>query len=83
MLTEKDLKSIGFVFFEKENNKDVFINECNFNRDEKIHLGETYKDKTCIVIENNCGQYYFMGRIKNKKELKKLLDQVGVNYAAT
>ena len=80
MITAKILNSVGFLFSEKENNKDVFINECVLSRDEKIHLGETYQDKTHVVIENNCGQFYFMGWLKNKRELKKLLEQVGVNY---
>jgi hypothetical protein len=83
MLTTKKLESLGFVFLKKEGYKSVFINDCHANRGEKICFGEIYEDKRYIAIENNCGQFYFMGWVKNKKELKKILKQVGVFLAKT
>ncbi len=81
ILNREDLESIGFVYIKKEGGKYVFINESKKNRDEKIYFGEMYKDKRYIVIENNCGQFYFMGWLKNKKELKKLLNQVLISFS--
>ncbi|MBE7649147.1 hypothetical protein [Tenacibaculum finnmarkense] len=81
MVTEKNIESIGFVFLKKEEGKRVFINKSKFNRDETIHFGEIKGELRYIVIENNCGQFYFMGWLKNKKELKKLLKQVGVSFS--
>ena len=80
MLTLKNLESLNFVFVQKDGNKSVFQNNCEFNRDEKIHFGEVYKDRRYIAIENNCGQFYFMGWLKTKKELKKILEQVGIGF---
>ena len=74
------LEILGFVFLEKEGDKDVYLNKSEFNRDEKIYLGKIKDDLRYVVIENNCGQFYFMGWLKNKKELKKLLKQVGVGF---
>lgn len=79
-LCEKDIESLGFIFLKYENSKIVFINNSIFNRDEKIHFGELYQDKRYIVIENNCGQFYFMGWIKNKEELEIILNQTCVNF---
>jgi hypothetical protein len=76
MLTRKNIKSLGFVCLEK----DTFINESPNNRDEKIYFGEIYQNKRYITITNNCGQFYFMGWLKNKKQLKRLFEQVGVSY---
>jgi hypothetical protein len=80
MLTTKNVKSLGFVFLEKRKEKLSFINESDKNRDEKIYFGELIENKRYIVIENNCGQFYFMGWLKNKKELKKILEQVGIFF---
>lgn len=80
ILKTKDVESIGFVFLKIDGNKYVFVNESKFNRGEKIHFGELYEDKRYIAIENNCGQFYFMGWLKTKKELKKILYQVGVTF---
>ena len=76
----KDLELLGFEFLEKEGDKDVYINKSEFNRDEKIYLGKIKDDLRYVVIENNCGQFYFMGWLKNKKELKKLLKQVCIDF---
>ena len=81
ILNRDDLESIGFVYLKKEGGKYVFINESKNNRDEKIYFGEFYENKRYIAIENNCGQFYFMGWLKNKKELKKLLKQVLINFS--
>lgn len=83
MLTTKNVESLGFVFLKKDGNKDMFINESILNRDEKIYFGEIYEDKRYIAIENNCGQFYFMGWLKNKKELKKILEQVGIGFSGS
>ena len=81
ILKTDDLESIGFVYMKKECGKDVFINKSKDNRSEKIHFGELYENKRYIAIENNCGQFYFMGWLKNKKELKKLLKQVLISFS--
>ena len=81
MLIEKNIESIGFVFLKNEEGKRVFINTSKFNRDETIHFGEIQGELRYIVVENNCGQFYFMGWLKNKKELKKLLKQVSVSFS--
>lgn len=80
VLTEKEVELLGFMFFKTEEDKSVFINNSKFSRDEKIYFGEIFEDKRYIAIENNCGQFYFMGWLKNKKELKKILQQVGVGF---
>ncbi len=76
-----DVESIGFVFLKKEEGKYVFINKSKNNRDEKIYFGEIYEDKRYIVVENNCGQFYFRGWLKNRKELKKILKQVLISFS--
>ena len=81
ILNRHDVESIGFEFLKKEEGKYVFINKNNGNRDEKIHFGEIYENKRYIAIENNCGQFYFMGWLKNRKELKKLLKQVLISFS--
>lgn len=79
-LTQKEVESLGFVFFEKKESKSVFLNNDKSSRDERIYFGELFEGKRYIAVENNCGQFYFMGWIKNKKELKKVLSQVGVCF---
>lgn len=73
-LDEDDLFKTGFQFLDSREGKLRFINE----RDEKIYFGDFYKELRYIVIENNCGQFYFMGWLKNKNELQKVLKQVGI-----
>jgi uncharacterized membrane protein len=78
MLKTKNLESLGFVFLKKEGTKPVF--RCNISRDETIYFGEIYGDKKYIAIKNNCDQFLFRGWLKNKKELKKILEQVCVGF---
>jgi hypothetical protein len=77
MITEEQVKDLGFEFLEMDGDKKVFLNESENNRDERIYLGKN----DYVVIENNCGIFYFMGWLKNIKELKILLKQVGVEYS--
>lgn len=79
-ITQKKIESIGFVFIRKDGDKLLFLNKSPFNRDEKIYLGSEYESLRYVAIENNCGQFYFMGWLKNNKELKKVLKQVGVEF---
>lgn len=78
-LDEQDIIDLGFEQIEtRPHLKKEFINNKEFGRDEKIYFGEFFDKRRYIAIENNCGQFYFMGWIKNKSELEKVLEQVGV-----
>ena len=79
-LTKKDLESISFKYLKKDGDKSKFINKSTYNRDEKIYLGKRYENKKYVAIENNCGQFYFMGWLKNIKELKIILNQVLIEF---
>lgn len=81
ILNRYDLESVGFIYIEKkEQGKYIFINKSENNKDEKIYFGNMDQNKRYIVIKNNCGQVYFMGWLKNKKELKKILKQLLIKY---
>ena len=76
-LDEKDILDLGFEQIEtRPHLKSEFVNSKEFGRDEKIYFGDFYQGLRYIAIENNCGQFYFMGWIKNKSELKKVLKMV-------
>jgi predicted nucleic acid-binding Zn finger protein len=77
MITQEQLKELGFEFLEMDGDKKVFLNESKNNRDERIYIGKN----NYVVVENNCGIFYFMGWLKTKKELKRILKQVGVEYS--
>ena len=79
-LDKKDIESISFKYLKKDGDKSKFINKSTYNRDEKIYLGKRYENKRYVVIENNCGQFYFMGWLKNIKELKTVLNQVLIQF---
>lgn len=79
-MEKEDIENIGFVFLRNEGNKLLFLNESKYNRDEKLYFGEKIENTTYIVIENNCGQFYFMGWIETIEDLKKILKQVGVYH---
>jgi hypothetical protein len=77
MITDREVEGLGFKFLGIEEGKRKFINISKNNRDEQIYFGrENY-----VAIENNCGDFYFMGWLKSIEELKKLLNQVGVYYS--
>ena len=80
ILTEKNIESLGFVYLEKRKGKSFFINESECNRDERIYFGELIENKRYIVVENNCGQIYFRGWLKDINEFKKLLEQTNVGF---
>ena len=80
MITKNDLELLGFAFLKKEDNKNVFINENKLSRDEKIYLGESYENERYIAIQNNCGDFYFKGWVKNIEELKIILIQIKVRF---
>jgi hypothetical protein len=78
-LNEQDVLDCGFEQIDtKSYLKKEFINNKEFGRDEKIYFGEFFDNRRYIAIENNCGQFYFMGWLKNKIELEKALKQTNV-----
>lgn len=78
-LDEQDILDCGFEQIDtKSYLKKEFINNKEFGRDEKIYFGEFFDNRRYIAIENNCGQFYFMGWLKNKIELEKALKQTNV-----
>jgi hypothetical protein len=80
-LSEKDILDLGFEQLEtKPYDKLKFININSNNRDQCIHFEDEILEGMgkYIAIENNCGQFYFMGWLKTKKELETVLKQTGV-----
>ncbi len=81
-LDEQDILDLGFEKLEtKPYEKLQFININPDNRDQRIHLEDdqiTEGFGKYLAIENNCGDFYFKGWLKNKNELIKLLKQVGI-----
>jgi hypothetical protein len=80
-LDESDIESLGFEKLEtKPYEKLKFININPDNRDQRIHFEDEILEGMgkFIAIENNCGDFYFKGWIKNKTELIKLLKQLGI-----
>lgn len=80
MITEQELEQLGFTLIRTEGDKKVFINKSDGNRDEIIYFGSLIESIRQISIENNCGQFYFIGWLKNKKDLTKVLNWTGVSY---
>jgi hypothetical protein len=80
-LDEFDIIDCGFEKLETKSCKKLkFININKYNRDECIYFEDKVVDGygKYVAVDNNCGDFYFKGHIKNKSELKKLLEQLGV-----